>query len=91
MIMAFNLIHHHFSLDPSLFFTPSHTFTRGHQFTLYKPCCTRDIRHRVFSHRIINQWNSLPQEIVNATNMNTFKQLFDSYHENVFYVNSNIL
>ena len=55
MIMTFNLIHYHFNLDPSLFFTPSHTFTRGHQFTLYKPCCIRDIRHHVFSHRIINQ------------------------------------
>ena len=72
-----------------MFFTSSHTFTRGHQFRLYKPCCTRDTRQHVFSHRVINQWNSLPQEIVNASNTNTFKQLFDSYNENVFYVNSN--
>ena len=48
MIMTFNLIHHHFNLDPSLFFTPSYTFTRGHhavhtlQATLYQgysPLC----------------------------------------------------
>ena len=58
------------------------------QFTLYKLRCTRDIRHCVFSHRIIIQWNSLLQEIANATNTNTFKQLFDSYHENVSYVNN---
>ena len=71
MIMTFNLIHHHLNLDSSLFFTPSHTSTRGHQFKLYKPRCSRDVYHHVFSHRIINQWNSLPQETVNAANTNT--------------------
>ena len=88
MIMIFNLIHHHFNLHP-VHFLLHHTFIGAHQFRLYNPCCTRDIHHCVISHRIIDQWTFLPQGIVNASN--TFKQLFDSYNENVFYANNNII
>ena len=92
MIITFNLINHHLNLDSSLF-APHHIYmsTRGHQFKLYKSSCFREVRHHVFSHRVINQWNSLPQETANVTNTNTFKQHFDSYGSNILYVNSNNL
>ena len=77
VIITFNLIHCYLILDSSLFFTLSHTFTREHQFILYKSGCTRDARHHVFCHRVNNKWNSLPQKILDTTNTNTFKQHFD--------------
>ena len=86
MIMTFNLIHHHLHLDSSLFFTKSQTSTRGHQFKLYKPQCTRDVRCHAFSHRVINKWNSLPPDIVQTTNTNLFKQKFDDYNLDLLYV-----
>ena len=85
MITTFNLIHHYLNLDSSLFFTLSSTATRGHQFKLYKPRSTREVRFHMFSNRIINQWNSLPDDIVNARNPTMFKKLFDTFNYDIMY------
>ena len=88
MITTFNLIHHYLNLDSSLFFTLSSTVTRRHQFKLYKPRCTREVHYHMFSHRIINQWNSLPEDIVKASNSTMFKKLFDTYYYDILYSNN---
>ena len=47
--------------------------TRGHNWKLMKKhnCC--DLRHHFFSQRVVNRWNSLSQEEVNASSVNSFK------------------
>ena len=54
-------------------FTITQTRTRGHQHKLYKKHCRLDARKYFFSQRIINEWNSLPEEIVNSLSVNEFK------------------
>ena len=39
------------------------------------------IRKNVFSIRVVKLWNSLPENIVSAPNVNTFKNRFDKYME----------
>ena len=39
--------------------------TRGHNWKIFKPQHTLDVRKHTFSVRIINDWNSLSAEVVN--------------------------
>lgn len=61
------------------FFTlaPQHVPTRGHSWKLIKPHCSTDVRRFFFSVRVINKWNSLPQETVDASSVNMFKNQLD--------------
>ena len=47
--------------------------TRGHSVKLHKPHCHKDIRKYFFSLRVINRWNSLPEEVVLSSSINSFK------------------
>ena len=38
-----------------------------------------DLRRNFFSFRVVDQWNKLPSEIKNAENVNSFKNLYDSW------------
>ena len=53
--------------------------TRGHKAALVKGQCMLDIRKYSFSQRVINEWNKLPNDCVNASSMNMFKNIIDRY------------
>jgi len=40
---------------------------------------TVDLRKHYFSARIVNIWNSLPNTVVNASTVNTFKARLDKF------------
>ena len=44
----------------------------GHSLKLFKPRCRTTIRQNIFSLRVMNEWNKLPQEVVDAPSVNTF-------------------
>ena len=46
---------------------------RGHSVKLHKPHCHKDIRKYFFSLRVVNRWNSLPEEVVLSSSINSFK------------------
>ena len=56
-----------------------HTSTRGHNFKLYKESFNKFARAYTFSNRVINDWNSLPDYIVNADSLTSFKILLDKH------------
>ena len=41
----------------------------------------KQIRRNNFSHRTVNFWNNLPQSVINATSLNSFKNRLDKYWE----------
>ena len=55
------------------------TSTRGHNFKLLKPLSKCHHCQTFFCIRSINDWNNLPDYIVNATSLNQFKYLLDNY------------
>ena len=68
-------------VDPSYYFKISNTKrTRGHSFKLEKKSCKSEIRKHFFSHRIVNSWNSLSQEVVDAETVNCFKNRLDKFN-----------
>jgi ribonucleases P/MRP protein subunit RPP40 len=53
--------------------------TRGHSLKLVKKCCNGERRKQFFSQRVINIWNGLPQCVVQADSVNSFKNKLDSF------------
>ena len=63
---------------------------RGHQFMLQTQSYKTRFRKNYFSHRITNIWNNLPKHVVEATSVNSFKNLvFKRYLQDYGY-SSNI-
>ena len=59
----------------NLFSLSTNTATRGHSMKLVVPKSRLDLRHKFFSVRIVNQWNALSSETVEADSLNKFKRL----------------
>ena len=57
--------------------------TRSNGLKLYKECAKTNTRLHDFKNRVINDWNSLPPYIVNASNMIAFKTLLDEHWINL--------
>ena len=55
--------------------------TRGHNLKLIKPRNNLNIRKFSFSHRVIDDWNKLPGDVVNSLSLNEFKNRLDKYFE----------
>ena len=52
---------------------------RGH----YKPRCHTTVRQNFFSLRIDNEWNKLPQDVVEAPSINTLKNRLDLHWQDM--------
>ena len=54
----------------------------GHNFTIYKEEWRKDVRRYSFQCRITDQWNNLPEEVINSDSLNVFKSRLDKLWEN---------
>jgi hypothetical protein len=54
--------------------------TRGNKLKLYKYHAKLDVRKYFFAVRTINVWNSLPDSIINCTNVNIFVNKLKSFN-----------
>ena len=57
-----------------------HVF-RGHKFNIFKERCKKDIRRYSFKGRVTDQWNNLPDKIVESPSLNVFKNRLDKLWE----------
>ncbi len=80
MIQVFKIVRRIDRLDPADFFEfPPYPATRGHRAKIYKQRCRLKVRENAFSQRVVNDWNSLSDEIVSAETVNQFKARLDRY------------
>ena len=87
MIQTYKLLHGIDDINYQLLFTRARdNRTRGHSLKLEHNFPRRDLRKYSFSTRIVNDWNSLPEEVVTAPSLNAFKSRLDSHWENKKYV-----
>ena len=56
--------------------------TRGHGYKLYQQHVKYDLRKYFFNNRIIALWNGLPDCVVSAPSVNSFKNRLDKFWEN---------
>ena len=86
MILVYQILHGLLNVDASFLFSPTtYTPTRGHNFKLYKENFNKFARAYTFSNRVINDWNSLPDYIVNADSLTSFKDLLDKHWTDYHY------
>ena len=79
-IEVFKIMHGYEGLNKNMFFrVKNDSITRGHSLSLVKSHSRLDIREYTFSQRVVNDWNKLPEECINATSVNLFKNKIDQY------------
>ena len=78
MLLVYKLMNKLTKCDWESFFKRSDYPTRGHKDKLYKPMAKTTLRLNTFSNRIINEWNSLPSEVISAQDINDFKNKYDN-------------
>lgn len=65
-------------LNASDFFTMSIS-GKGHQYKIYKQRARLDVRKYTFSQRVVNVWNSLPNEAILESTINGFKGQMEKF------------
>ncbi len=60
--------------------------TRNNGFKISKQRCTSRVRKDFLGNRIVNHWNSLPNEVVQAPSLNSFKARLDKHWEAYQYL-----
>ena len=63
----------------SFFEIAQNSRTRGHRFELRKNRSRLDVRKHFFSQRVVNEWNALPEIVVESESGNSFKNNYDKY------------
>ena len=70
-IEVFKIMNGYEDIDRNMFFKLKEgSRTRGHNAALVKEQCKLDMRKYSFSQRVINEWNKLPNNRVNASSVN---------------------
>jgi len=83
LIQVFKLMKGIDKLDYTNFFVLANSErTRGHRYKVVKGRSRLELRRNFFSQRIVNTWNELPEYVVEADSVNTFKNRFDEYSVN---------
>ena len=83
MILEYQTLHGLVNVDSSFFLSPTtYTNTRGHNFKLHKE---KFAKAYTFLNRVIDDWNSLPDYIVNADSLTPFKNLLNKYWTDYHY------
>ena len=75
LIQVYKIFHGIDNVDVKQFFNVVRTnrSSRGHSFKIFLPFARTDVRKYWFGMRVIDPWNSLPEDIVSAPSINIFK------------------
>ena len=80
MIQVYKIMHGIDKVDKDKFFTVNrYSATRGHSLKLFKKRSRLLVRANSFSNRVVDSWNSLTEDIVNAPSLNAFKSRLNRY------------
>ena len=80
MIQVYKIIHGIDRVDKDKFLAMNRfAATRGHSLKLYKKRSRLMVRANCFSNRVVDTWNSLTEDIVNAPSLNAFKSRLNRF------------
>ena len=64
------------------------SITRGNKLKLVPQHCKYDLRKHYFTNRVVSIWNSLPNDVAMADNINVFKNHLDKFWSSCEFVYS---
>ena len=79
MIYTYKIMTSIYNIDKEQLFKVNDTKTRGHRYKIFTQKCNKLVRKNFFSNRVIKDWNSLPEDIIEAKNLNIFKKELDHH------------
>ena len=81
MIMMYKIVNELVCVDFNDLFTsiPTSHNLRGHNKRVFKHHATKRSRIDSFPQRVVNNWNTLPAYVVNASSLNVFKNKLDEH------------
>ena len=83
LIEVYKIMNNIDQVEKDTFFKfPNYAATRGHQFKLAKKQHRLKVRSNSFSLRVIDSWNSLPDKVVMAPSLNSFKSRLNTFWKN---------
>ena len=83
MIEAYKLLHNVYDPTlPSLLSPVKDSTTRGHKLKLPTNRARTNIKAHSFTHRIVSDWNNLPDDVISAPSINAFKNRLDTHWKN---------
>ena len=75
LIEYWTIFHGKNTISPEdIFHQPPRRGMRGHCFKLFVSCAVCSVRQRSFSQRRVSIWNSLPEDVVTASDLSDFKR-----------------
>ena len=78
VIEVYKYLHGQYHVDVS-FLPRTDNSNRGHSLKLQKQSSELKVRHDIFSLRVVDLWNSLPESVVTAPSLNSFKNRLDKF------------
>lgn len=85
MIEVYKYTHNKYAVESPLVLMDEDSTTRGHSYKLDKVRCKTTVRQEFFSYRVVNTWNSLPEKVVSAPTINSFKNRLDAHWKHLRY------
>jgi len=83
LIQTFKILNSYADCNPKDYFdlntNATNRSTRGHNYKLKINFCKTKIRQNVLRNRVTIEWNKLPNDVVNAKNVNCFKNAYDKF------------
>ena len=76
MVEVYKYVHGHYN-KPAPFSLENSDRTRGHSLKIKKNRVYTNLRQNFFTYRIVDKWNNLPEEVVNSSTLNGFKNGLD--------------
>ena len=86
MILMYQMQHGLVEVDQDLLQLSTEGCTRGHQWKLSKPRATSLPRRNFFTVRTVNNWNSLPTNVISAESINSFKSRLDAHWKDIQFI-----
>ena len=85
LIETYTILNNYDKVNFEQFFKLKKSSTRGHERKLFKKHRNLNIRRDFFSQRIVDTWNSLPEEIIKSKSVNNFKSLLNNHWKNCHF------
>ena len=85
-IFLYQLTHQYFNIDFTSLLQYQSSITKGHCYKIYKPHAQTFCHANFFTVRTINNWNNLPESVVECLSLYLFKNFIDKYWTNKQYV-----
>lgn len=84
LIEVYKFTHGLYNCDSPLVFN-TQSATRGHQYKLAKQYTRTNLRQHFFANRVVDTWNALDANTVNAPTINSFKNRLDNILKDFIY------